>query len=81
MISRHLPLPSHRYANALNPFLTTVDPLVDSISEHATTNISQSFYFHSILLIFSGIGVWLIIQNRKREKSYFKDDMIAFVMA
>ena len=53
--SQFLPLPSHRYLNALNPFLTTTDPLVDSVSEHATTTIQQSFLFHSVLMIFSGV--------------------------
>lgn len=61
--SQFLPLPSYRYLNALNPFLTTTDPLVDSVSEHATTTLTQSFTFHSILMIFSGIGIWLIIKN------------------
>ena len=60
-------LPSHRYLNALNPYLTSSDPLTDSISEHATTNISQSFLFHSVLMIFSGIGIWILITNYKQK--------------
>ena len=40
-----LDLPTFRYLNAINPFLTTQDPLTDSIAEHATTTISQSFFF------------------------------------
>ena len=59
--SQFFPLPSHRYLNALNPFLTTTDPLVDSVAEHVTTTLEQSFLFHSVLMIFSGIGIWLII--------------------
>ena len=43
--SQFLPLPSHRYLNALNPFLTTSDPLVDSVSEHATTTLHNHFCF------------------------------------
>ena len=54
-------LPSHRYLNAVNPFLTTSDPLTDSVSEHATTTISQSFTFHSILMLFAGFGIWIIL--------------------
>jgi len=61
--SQFLPLPSHRYLNALNPFLTTTDPLVDSVAEHSTTTLAQSFMFHSVLMIFSGIGIWLIIKK------------------
>jgi len=77
--SQFLPLPFHRYLNALNPFLTTTDPLVDSISEHATTTLAQSFLFHSVLMIFSGIGIWLIIKNIQNKNSNFiKNDMLAF---
>jgi len=77
--SQFLPLPSHRYLNALNPFLTTTDPLVDSVSEHATTTQAQSFMFHSILMIFSGIGIWLIIKNVQNKNSNFiKNDMLSF---
>ena len=38
--------PFYRYLNTLNPFMTTNHPLVDSISEHATTTLEQSFLFH-----------------------------------
>ena len=75
--SQFIPLPSHRYLNAINPFLTTTDPLVDSVSEHATTTISQSFFFHSILMIFSGLGIWLILKNSK-QNNFIKNDMISF---
>ena len=70
-------LPSHRYLNAMNPFLTTTDPLTDSVSEHATTTLPQSFIFHSILMIFAGLGVWIILKNPKKY-SYVKNDMISF---
>ena len=71
--------PSHRYLNALNPFLTTTDPLVDSVSEHATTTIQQSFLFHSVLMIFSGIGIWLIIKNiQTKNSSFIPNDMLSF---
>ena len=79
--SQFLPLPSHRYLNALNPFLTTTDPLVDSVSEHATTTLAQSFLFHSVLMIFSGIGIWLIINNLKKTNSDFiRYDMLSFAL-
>jgi len=77
--SKFLPLPSYRYLNAINPFLTTSVPLVDSVAEHASTTISQSFLFHSILMIFAGLGIWLIIKNQKEKNSNFiKNDMILF---
>ena len=79
--SQFLPSASHRYLNALNPFLTTTDPLVDSVSEHATTTLSQSFLFHSVLMIFSGLGIWLIIKNIQNKKSNFiKNDMLSFAL-
>jgi len=77
--SQFLPLPSHRYLNALNPFLTTTDPLVDSVAEHSTTTLAQSFMFHSVLMIFSGIGIWLIIKNiQNKNSSFIKNDMLFF---
>ncbi len=74
-----LPLPSYRYLNAINPFLTTSVPLIDSVAEHASTTIQQSFLFHSILMIFAGLGIWLIIKNHQIKNSGFiKNDMILF---
>ena len=75
--SEFLPLPSYRYLNAINPFLTTTDPLVDSVSEHATTTLAQSFFFHSVLMIFAGIGVWLILSRKTKN---LKNDMMGFAL-
>jgi len=76
-----LPLPSFRYLNALNPFLTTLDPLTDSVAEHATTSIQLSFFFHSILLIFSAIGAWFLLSKKISSSIIFKrNDMRAFVL-
>ena len=72
-----LPLPTYRYLNAINPFMITTDPLIDSVSEHATTTIQQSFLFHSILMIFAGIGIWLLLKSSKRT-DLIKNDMISF---
>ena len=52
-----------RYLNAVNPFLTSTDPLVDSIAEHQSTSIQISFYLHTVLMIFSGFGIWLIFSK------------------
>ncbi len=75
--------PSFRYLNAINPFLTTTDPLVDSVAEHATTTIAQSFFFLSILMIFAGIGVWLIFRSKEQIHDLtakISSDMIAFAL-
>jgi dolichyl-diphosphooligosaccharide--protein glycosyltransferase len=77
--SKFLPLPSFRYLNAINPFLTTTDPLVDSVAEHATTTISQSFYFHSILMIFAGLGIWFVLGKRSKI-NYLEKDMVSFAL-
>ena len=45
-------LPEYRYLNALNPFLTTTDPLTDSVSEHTTPTMKLSFFFFSIMIVF-----------------------------
>ena len=76
--SNLLPLPSFRYLNALNPFLTTTDPLVDSVAEHSSTSIDLSYLLHCVWMIFAGIGIWLIL-SKKISQTFVKNDMKAFV--
>jgi dolichyl-diphosphooligosaccharide--protein glycosyltransferase len=71
-------IPQFRYLIAINPFLTSANPLQDSIAEHATPTISQSFFFHSILMIFAGLGIWIILSKKSETVSYLKNDMIIF---
>ena len=76
-----LSLPSFRYLNAMNPFLTSTDPLVDSIAEHTSTSIDYSFLFHSVWMIFAGIGIWLLLSKKFIEnESFVKNDMKAFAL-
>jgi dolichyl-diphosphooligosaccharide--protein glycosyltransferase len=76
-----LSMPSFRYLNALNPFLTTLDPLTDSVAEHATTNIQLSFFFHSILMIFSAVGAWFLLSKKISSSIIFqRNDMRVFVL-
>ena len=80
--SNSLPLPSFRYLNAINPFLTTTDPLVDSVAEHATTTLQHSFLMHSILIIFGGLGIWIIFDKIKsKSMTYLPNDMMVFVLS
>ena len=66
----------------MNPFLITQDPLTDSVAEHATTTLAQSFWFLSILMIFAGIGIWFILKNKDQTHSFSKlrNDMIVFTL-
>ncbi|MDB9721953.1 hypothetical protein OAA51_02935, partial [Nitrosopumilus sp.] len=74
-------LPSFRYLNALNPFLITLDPLTDSVAEHATTSIKLSFFFHSTLLIFSAIGAWFLLCKKIPSSIIFeRNEMRVFVL-
>jgi dolichyl-diphosphooligosaccharide--protein glycosyltransferase len=79
--SNFLPLPTFRYLNAINPFLSTTSPLVDSVAEHSTTNLKMSFLFHSVWLIFSGIGVWILLSKKiPQTKIFDHNDMRIFVL-
>ena len=79
--SNSLDLPSFRYLNAINPFLTTTVPIVDSVAEHATPEIGIIFLFHSVFIIFAGLGIWIILSEKLSESEVFlKNDMKAFVI-
>jgi len=73
-------LGSFRYLNAANPFLITTDMLTDSVSEHATSTIDISFYFFSILMVFAGLGAWLLFQKKVNRSLQIKGEMAAFAL-
>jgi len=73
-------LPSFRYLNAANPFLITTDMLTDSVSEHASTTIDISFFFFSILMVFAGVGAWLLFQKRVNRSLKIKGEMAVFAL-
>ena len=75
-----LSLPAFRHLNAANPFLITSDILTDSVSEHATTTIDLSFFFMSGLMIFAGIGAWLLFQKKVNRDWKIKSEMAAFAL-
>ena len=72
--------PSFRYLIAVNPFLTAVDPLAESVSEHQSVTIQQSFLFHSILMIFAGIGAWLLLDRGAGRFHRIPPEMVAFAL-
>lgn len=81
--SNVLALPSFRYLNALNPLLTTQDPLVDSVAEHATPTLAQTFTFLSVLLLFAGLGAWLIFRKQNQNSTLpinIKNEMTIFAL-
>jgi len=79
--SNLLPLPSFRYLNAINPLLSSTDPLVDSVAEHTPVSTNLSFLFHSIWMIFAGLGVWLLISKKiSQNENYIKNDLKVFVL-
>lgn len=73
-------LPTFRYLNAANPLLITTDMLNDSVSEHATTSMDISFYFFSILMIFAGIGAWLLLQKNVNRSFQIRGEMAAIAL-
>lgn len=76
--------PSFRYLNAVDPFLTSEDPLVDSVAEHATPSLAQNFTYFSILMLFAGLGIWIAFRKKNPENSSFpfnlKNEMIVFAL-
>ena len=75
-----LSLPSFRYLNAANPFLIAQDMLTDSVSEHATSTIELSFFFSSILMVFAGIGAWMLLQKKVNRSLNIKNELAVFAL-
>ncbi len=75
---------SFRYLNAMNPFLTSEDPLVDSVAEHATPTLAQNFSYFSILMIFAGLGIWLVFRKKNGDQNSsgfsLRNEMIVFAL-
>ena len=64
--------PSFRYLNAVFPFLSAQNPLVESVAEHFTPTVADYFVDFSILIMFAGLGAWLAFRRR--------DDMSIFAL-
>ncbi|HEY9386270.1 MAG TPA: STT3 domain-containing protein [Nitrososphaeraceae archaeon] len=61
---------SFRYLNAINPFLSAVNPLTESVAEHFTPTLVDYFTQYSILLMFAGFGAWTAL-IRRNDMSIF----------
>ena len=55
---------SFRYLNAVNPFLSSQNPLVESVAEHFTPTLVDYFTDYSVLLIFAGFGALMAFKRR-----------------
>ena len=64
-------VPSFRYLNAINPFLSSENKLVESVAEHFTPTIVDYFRQFSILIIFAGLGIWLAFKNKSNTNMIF----------
>ena len=58
----------------------STDVLIDSVSEHATTTTDISFFFFSILMIFAGLGAWLLFQKTVNRSLKIKGEMAVFAL-
>lgn len=56
--------PTFRYVNAIFPFLSSQNPLVESVAEHFTPTVADYFVDFSVLLMFAGLGAWLAFRRR-----------------
>ena len=63
--------PSFRYLNAINPFLSAENKLVESVAEHFTPTIIDYFRQFSVLIIFGGLGIWLAFKNKGNSNMIF----------
>ncbi len=61
---------SFRYLNAINPFLSSQNPLVQSVAEHFTPTMVDYFTDYSVLLLFAGFGAWMAF-NKRTDTSIF----------
>ena len=70
VLSESFYVSSFRYLNAINPFLSSQNPLVESVAEHFTPTLVEYFTDYSILLMFAGFGA-LMAFRRRNDMSIF----------
>ena len=80
IVTNTVSLPSFRYLNAVNPFLSSDNTIVQSVAEHSSVTMEQLFPSLSVLMIFSGIGVWLLFHIKENQNFHIKNDMILFAL-
>jgi len=80
IVTNAVSLPSFRYLNAVNPFLSSDNTIVQSVAEHTSVTMEQLFPSLSVLMIFSGIGVWLLFHIKENLNFHIKNDMVLFAL-
>ena len=55
---------SFRYLNAVNPFLSSQNPLVESVAEHFTPTLVEYLTDYSVLIMFAGFGALMAFKHR-----------------
>jgi len=80
IVTNAVSLPSFRYLNAVNPFLSSDNTIVQSVAEHSSVTMEQLFPSLSVLMIFSGIGVWLLFHIKENQNFHVKNDMVLFAL-
>ena len=80
IVTNAVSLPSFRYLNAVNLFLSSDNTIVKSVAEHSSVTMEQLFPSLSVLMIFSGIGVWLLFHIKENQNFHIKNDMILFAL-
>lgn len=61
-----------RYVSILSPFALPTNALIESVAEHARPTFADYLIDFSILLLFAGVGAWIILKRR--------DDMSIFAL-
>jgi dolichyl-diphosphooligosaccharide--protein glycosyltransferase len=59
-----------RYVSVINPFASAMNPLFQSVAEHARPTLLDYLSNYSILLLYVGYGIWAVFKQRN-EMSIF----------
>jgi dolichyl-diphosphooligosaccharide--protein glycosyltransferase len=59
-----------RYLNAISPFFSPKTSFTEIVAEHQVPTFVDFFTYHSVVLFFAGLGVWIAF-SRKKETYIF----------
>ena len=81
ILSGFMGLPSFRYLNAVNPFMSSTDALTTSVAEHTSTSITSLYTGLSVFIIFGLIGAWLLFSDRAKNSNHsIQNEMKLFAL-